>query len=309
MKPTMNLAYGVLIVSFLMVLYRQAFTARPSTSRQRWLSSAMQPLLWPEVWNPVPPLTQVRVTALLMAGHRFPHWSKHLLSRTDRVVLRQTVTFWNHDQPSDVMTEHLYWLLKDSHTEWVVIERLVRTMVRTPELLLELANTELGIPSPGAAPDGIAYAVSQAQALHLRALTDLSAGMGLLISNFSTSNAKDDPLKLLWPDEDRAEVNHVLYFTRQLSPQDATFGEIIDNLTRCVPTTQPGWVGLVLPYLRTLSLTQAVRFPEDGVEQLWNCTELFRQRADCITAAAALKRAGAPGEFEQLVELVDAIDL
>lgn len=262
------------------------------------------------LWNPVAPRTQERVAGLLVSGHHLPKLSSRLLSRTEPLILAQTVTYWNQEPVSDVMAQHLYWLLKDASADWTLIEKLIRNMVKTPELLLDLATTELGIPSPGSEQEALAYAVSQAKALDLVVLNDMKAGMGLLVTSFSSSNTREpDPIRKLWPDEDRADLNHVLYFMRQLATQETKFGEVLNELQRCIPTTRPGWVSISLPYLRELSLAQASRFPEDGFVQLREHTALLRERADCITEAAALRRAGAPGDFDQLIEVIDAIGL
>ena len=270
----------------------------------------LSPIRAVALWNPVTPRTQERVTGLLVSGHRWPKRSSRLLSRTEPLILSQTVTYWNQDPLSDVMAQQLYWLLKDLKSDWTLIEKVIRNLVKTPELLLDLATTELGIPSPGSEQEALAYAVSQAKALDLVVLTDMKAGMGLLIVSFSSSNMQQpDPIRKLWPDEDRADLNHVLYFMRQLGTQETKFGEMLEELQRCIPTTRPGWVSISLPYLRELSLAQTVRFPDDGFKQLHEHTTLLRDRADCITEAAALRRAGAPGDFDQLIEVIDAIGL
>lgn len=314
----------------------------PSTSRfakiSRWV---LWPVHWLFLWNPAPPNSQDRITGLLLSGHRRPARAKLLLSRADIAMLRFAVAHMpadNHlatESPTghahqgansrarrvkplravsvpavnDEIAEYVYRLLKDSGTDWGVISKLITGLVRSPNLLLRVTIEESIAPSPEADTDALAFALSQSPALNLDVMKDLSAGMGLLVASFTAYNiGNPDPVGELWPGEDRSDLGHVLYFMRQLSAQDASFGSLIGVLTHCLPTDQPRWTVFALPCLRNLSLEQPSRFPIDGPEQVWVATEKLRLNARYLTEAAGLKIAGAPGDLDQLIELIQALD-
>lgn len=314
----------------------------PPASRFAAISRlVLWPVHWLFLWNPAPPNSQDRITGLLLSGHRRPARAKLLLSRADTTMLRFAVAHMpannhlvteshaGHDirgrerctrrvkprrvtpEPviPDELVEHVYRLLKDSGTDWEVISKLITGLVCSPNLLLRITIEELLTPSPEAVADALAFALSQSPALNLDVMKDLSAGMGLLVASFTASNTENpDPVGELWPEEDRSDLGHVLYFMRQLSAQDATFGDLLGVLTHCLPTDQPRWTVFALPCLRTLSLEQPSRFPIDGPEQVWVATEKLRLNSRYVTEAAALKVAGAPGDLDQLVELIQALD-
>jgi hypothetical protein len=268
----------------------------------------LRPFQAVHLWNPSRPTSEIRIAGLLLEGHRHPKISKRLLDRTDPELLVTTVRDYVASPISDVMAEHTHGLLHASGADWEVINVLMVKLVNSPELLLKITFAELEHLSPGSNSELVAYATACSRALTLDVIKALSAGMGLLVSSFAASNLDaPDPIHTLWPSEERSTLGHIIYFMRQLSTQEATFADLIDEISRCVPTQQPGWAFFALFEFRTAALSVTVRYPADGVERLWDATAHLRHHADCIPQAWKLAHAGTPGEFAQLVEVVKAL--
>ena len=259
----------------------------------------LRPVHFVMVWNPLPPSLpspySSRVFSLIQDFDRHPVLSARLLQNMKPERLARAVLVYRGGVASTRAVSTLLSLVNDQEAR----RHIVRHIIGDPYVLRHVLLTEPA--SFSSDPDrdrlmrSLMVAAGSSHAASLAAISTIDANVAVWMLEAASYGEIKHPLRVHWPTVTTAGLD-VFHWLASQASTGHTVGELVSRVEACIDTSQPGWDKLL-----QIALRKNRTFADAEVA----CIPL-RARPDRITEIAELIAAGAPADFEALVDVTDA---